>query len=83
MVDRPFERQPLPDDLVKLYYDTLAELVEEGNEAAKVAWESIGVHHDVALKTWVYNIHYNNWGTTSLGSIVKSRIVYNRIQGKK
>lgn len=67
--------EELTPELYTLYATVLDELCKEGNEAALTARASITNMHD-----WVRNIHYNTWGTNSLGSTIKSRIILKRIR---
>ncbi len=75
-------------ELITLYITALAQLISEGNEAAKIAKAAIspGIRDagyqemGTDIRSWVYNIHHNTWSGESLAGLLKARVVVLRIQ---
>ena len=65
--------------IVDTYLSALRSLIEEGNEAAIVAYDTMK-NGNANVVNWVMNIHNNTWGTNSLGSTLKAKVVLKRIK---
>jgi hypothetical protein len=91
-VERDIDRET-----VKLYMLAVEQLANEGDNAAKVAWEFLmmrspapDVSHrfDPEFKTadvftWASNVHHNTWGMEGLGGRLKARVVLLRLKGEQ
>lgn len=78
--DKPFE-------LTAEYRLALAQLASEGNPRAVIVMDLFkleeirGMRMNATNPTeWARNIHFNIWGETSFGGVLKARVIINRIK---